>query len=321
MAFEPGSLWPAIVGQTRRAVASGALQPIPTDATRVQAGGVRFVVRVVSRLRDKPKPRGPKTDNPFLTPEPDLEVGDASPTHRCLLNKFNVVDHHLLVVTREYEPQSALLTTADLAALWRCLREYDGLGFYNGGVTAGASQPHKHLQVVPLPLDPDGHGTPVDELFVSAPAAPAFGPVTGAAALPFVHQASRLDLASDAEPADVAPRLMSLYEGMMRALAARPEVREAADATGAAEARFAAAQGPSAPLDRQPFAYNFLLTRRWTLLVPRGAEHVGSTSVNALGFAGSLFARTEQERASIVERGPMEVLRAVAVGGGGPRAL
>ena len=32
------------------------------------------------------------------------------------------------------------------------LAEFDGLGFYNGGETAGASQPHKHLQIVPLPL-------------------------------------------------------------------------------------------------------------------------------------------------------------------------
>ena len=29
------------------------------------------------------------------------------------------------------------------------LAEVEGLAFFNGGTVAGASQPHKHLQVVP----------------------------------------------------------------------------------------------------------------------------------------------------------------------------
>ena len=85
-------------------------------------------------------------------------VADISPTHVCLLNKFNVIDHHLLVVTRAFEEQDAAINAADFAALWVCMAEVDGLAFYNGGKLAGASQRHKHLQIAPLPWGPGRSG-------------------------------------------------------------------------------------------------------------------------------------------------------------------
>ena len=84
--------------------------------------------------------------DPFLPYEPEMFVADISPTHVCLLNKFNVIDHHLLVVTRAFEEQDAAINAADFAALWACMAEVDGLAFYNAGKLAGASQRHKHLQ-------------------------------------------------------------------------------------------------------------------------------------------------------------------------------
>ena len=53
-------------------------------------------------------------------------------THLCLLNKFNVVEHHLLIVTREFEDQDRYLTEEDFAAGLAGLAEYDSLLFYNG---------------------------------------------------------------------------------------------------------------------------------------------------------------------------------------------
>ena len=43
--------------------------------------------------------------NPFLPPDPELVVGPLPPAHVLLLNKFNVVAHHLLVVTQEFRSQ------------------------------------------------------------------------------------------------------------------------------------------------------------------------------------------------------------------------
>ena len=42
--------------------------------------------------------------------EVDLFVADISPTHVCILNKFNVVDYHLLIITRAFESQENLLS-------------------------------------------------------------------------------------------------------------------------------------------------------------------------------------------------------------------
>jgi len=62
---------------------------------------------------------------------------------------------------------------------------------------------------------------------------------------------------------------------------------------------------------RQSAPYNLLLTRRWMLLVPRATEFYQSISVNALGFAGSLFVRNEKEMETIRRQGPMNILTKV----------
>lgn len=54
--------------------------------------------------------------NPFLPYEEDLWVQHMSDTHTLLLNKFNIVPHHVLVVTRQFESQQDPLNARDLAA-------------------------------------------------------------------------------------------------------------------------------------------------------------------------------------------------------------
>ncbi|TMH28158.1 MAG: hypothetical protein E6H63_09175 [Betaproteobacteria bacterium] len=65
---------------------------------------------------------------------------------------------------------------------------------------------------------------------------------------------------------------------------------------------------------RCPLApYNLLVTRDWMLVVPRRQERYESISVNALGFAGSLFVRDAAELELVRRAGPMNVLRAVTL--------
>jgi ATP adenylyltransferase len=66
------------------------------------------------------------------------------------------------------------------------------------------------------------------------------------------------------------------------------------------------AQSPAAP-------YNLLATRRWMLVVPRRQERYESISVNALGFAGSLYVRTSAELELVRRAGPMNVLHALTL--------
>jgi ATP adenylyltransferase len=287
-----GTLWPLLVGATQRAIACGVLQPTRTRQMFMDDGGVRFVVRQVSSLERKAG-QGQKqrdvTDNPFLPYEKELFVADISPSHLALLNKFNVIEHHLLIVTRRFEGQEALLTLADLHALWTCMTEFMALGFYNGGVVAGASQRHKHLQVVPLPLADEGPAVPIEPLLVDASPGTTITTLPG---LPFTHAYTRLDpsLARDARHA--ADITLESYHALLHAVGLRA-------------LRVAGEQRQSAP-------YNLLVTRNWMLLVPRSREYFQSVSVNALGFAGSLFVRNREEMCAINAAGPMTVLQQVA---------
>lgn len=99
--------------------------------------------------------------NPFLPYEEDLWVAHLSESHTMLLNKYNVVDHHALVVTRAFESQEDPLNARDLDAVLRAVSCYPtgALAYYNCGPVSGRSQPHKHLQVVPLPMAGEHRGT------------------------------------------------------------------------------------------------------------------------------------------------------------------
>jgi ATP adenylyltransferase len=297
--------------RAREALASGDLLSIPTSSELLSEQGLQFVVRVVENLerkdadrrrragmadptagaarRSESDPGGerPARPNPFLPYDEALYVGDLSATHVALLNKFNVVDHHLLIVTRAFEHQDRLLTEADFAALCRGLREVDGLGFYNGGEIAGASQPHKHLQLVPLPLAEKGPPIPL-EAALAPRGAP--GELKRSPRLPFVH--SRVGLPAGFEAAADAPaRLLGWYRAQLEAVG-RPVFR-----------------GPhGATVD----PYNLLVTRRWMLLVPRIAECFEHISLNALAFAGSLLVRRPAQVDLLRRRGCLAALAEVA---------
>lgn len=298
LSLEPGALWRRLTERTQQALQSGALQPIPTACELVEQGGITFVVRILANLARKAQARqtqkrkaaAGQAVNPFLPYDPELFVADISPTHVCLLNKFNVVDHHLLIVTRAFEDQEMLLTWEDCAALAVCLREVDGLGFYNGGREAGASQPHKHLQLVPLPLAPLGPRLPIESLIAQAHHDGAVGSAPG---LPFVHALVRLDDGWRLPLEEAAGLLLERYRLALQAVGLR----------GEAKAGGVWQSGP----------YNLLVTRQWLLLVPRSREDFQGISVNALGFAGALLVRDEEQRRRLKEAGPLTVLGQVGI--------
>jgi ATP adenylyltransferase len=227
--------------------------------------------------------------SPFLPYEEELFVADISDTHLCLLNKFNIVAHHILIVRRRFEDQECLLDAADFAALWTCLQECDGLGFYNGGEVAGASQRHKHLQMVALPLAPGGPRVPIEPLLAAAQICGGVGEIP---ALAFLHACS-WHRADSLAPRDAAQRLLSGYHDLLSAVGIGGE------GTGSRR--------------RQSAPYNLLVTREWMLLVPRSRELFDGISVNALGFAGALLVRDERQMTLLRRHGPMAVLREVGM--------
>lgn len=269
----------------RRARASGALAPIDTHAEAVADQGMIFVIRVVRNLERKHRAAVAKAVDPFAPPyEADLVVGELPPAHVALLNKFPVLDLHLLAITRDNEPQTHLLTRHDCEALLRLLQQWDGLAFYNGGVEAGSSQPHKHLQMVGLPVAPVGPRLPVAEALAAGDPEQGIG---RSPQLVFPHGRVRMPASAWQDPAAGAAAVHKLYLDMLAAVGLPPD-------------------GPE-----QPGPYNILATREWLWLVPRRQQCYRDIEVNALGFAGTLLVSDEAHLATLKAVGPVACLRGV----------
>ncbi|PIG95262.1 phosphorylase [Gloeocapsopsis sp. IPPAS B-1203] len=295
MVLEAGKLWTRVIEQTEYALHTGALQSIPTDYEFVEQNGISFLVRTLSNLVRKDEVKKQQEDstsagkdfNPFLPYEEDLFVADISDTHLCLLNKYNVVDHHLLMITRDFEDQENWLNWRDFQAMWITLAEIDGLAFYNGGKIAGASQKHKHLQLVPLPLA-EKVNLPIERAIATAKFTDSIGT---SSIFPFVHAIALLDPSWTLDTAATAT--LECYQNLLHAVGLNTNQFKS---------------------DKQSGAYNLLATRQWMLVVPRLQESFESISVNSLGFAGSLFVRNDEQMQILKHYGPMRILQQVTSG-------
>jgi sulfate adenylyltransferase (ADP) / ATP adenylyltransferase len=272
----------AIAERTAHALATGALEPIETEETALEDGGIRFLVRRVSTLAQKERVRQARAAvlaplDPFDPPDRELTVASGWETHVAVLNKFPVLSGHLLLVTRRFADQEELLDADDMAVIAHGLAEIDGLAFYNAGAMAGASQPHKHLQLVPLPLGASGPRIPIEPIVAAV--AVRDGPAR-LAPLRFAHAFARI--------APDAPRLLDAYYALL------------------------AGAGLTVRDGRASAPYNLLATRDWMLVVPRARERFEGMSINALGFAGSLFVRDDAQLAALRRAGPLAALVSVA---------
>jgi ATP adenylyltransferase len=286
----PGTLWPTLLERTAYARDRRAILSIPTTPEVIEQGGVAFQVRVIMALAMKAFARAAQANtNPFLPYDPDLFVAEISQTHVALLNKFNVVDHHLVIVTRSFEDQESLLTREDCAALLICLSEINGLAFYNAGSAAGASQRHKHLQLIPLSALPESQ-LPIEPLLRSVKMAGAIGTVPG---LPFLHVFAPMNPAWLEPQKDGASSLLARYHSLLCSLGLSVQATVGSPA-------------PAGP-------YNLLVTRQWLLLVPRSQEFFEGISINALGFAGTLLVKDAAQLEILQQHGPMTALQRVAL--------
>lgn len=295
--LEPGTLGTKVRQRSEHALRCGALRPISTQYEFIEQEGISFLVRILSNLdrkdeaRKQQKTASPgKEFNPFRPYDKDLFVADLSDTHVCLLNKFNVLEHHLLIVTRAFEDQESLLNLRDFQALWTCMAEIEGLAFYNAGEISGASQRHKHLQIVPLPLAPAGPAIPIEPALTSVRFEDSFGIVPG---FPFLHAFIQWDSDRLRSPSAAAKTTLEYYQAMLQ--------------------RMQLWDGARANETRRIGSYNLLATRQWMLMVPRSQECFQGISINALGFAGALLVRNERQKQLLRDYGPMTALRNVAV--------
>lgn len=289
--FQPGTLSVATEERTAQALDSGHLQPVNITREVHHHDGLPYLYHVLQgrdkKVEDlithkKKEKLDGKKHNPFLPYEKEMEVAPFTQNHALLLNKFPVIEHHLLAVTRDYAHQDRLLTFEDFHAMWALLAELDGCVFYNGGAAAGASQHHKHLQWIPLPMAGPEIYLPIEPLLVCGTP----NELTCAPPLPFAHLIAAMDPAARQHLSKTIPETYQLYLSMLRRLGCYGGFGD-------------------------PGAYNLLATRKWMLIVPRSNEFYQGISVNSLGFLGSVFVRNRSQLTQVQEMGPLQLLSKV----------
>ena len=264
---------------TVAATASGALVPLDTSLTHLMGeGGSRFELRhLLSATPKHLRASGPKP-NPFLPWDQRLEVDRIGDSHVVILNKYPVQTSHMLLITQDWQPQTGWLSMEDWQSLARIDATTTGLWFFNSGPAAGASQPHRHLQLLPRAAGEricardgwfrrcaqDATTSVQDPLLRSSRVAAISSTLTGET-LQDLYLALAQDLGLGHPSTDDCPR----------------------------------------------GAYNLLLSREWMAIVRRRREGIRGFSVNALGFAGSLLSTEASDRQWIQDSGPEALLQAV----------
>ena len=314
----PTPLMASIRTRTQSALASGDLSPLQTSETAVHDHGLHFVVRWAEALARKDAaapvanatpatdaacatsttstststastnvilPGGPRDPNfnPFLNPDPALTVGPLGTMHTIVLNKFPVCLHHLVLARKDFAEQLTPLELCDFAALAELLSTLGGLGFYNGGAPAGASQRHKHVQWVPA----DPGNASLAQLAAGLPTDATPGQVYHHPALPMAHALLTVQAGPGADIAASAHSMLAAYNQGRQAL------------------------GLQAGADGLLPSFNMLVGNSWLLLVPRSQEHFEGVSINALSFGGTIYVRQPEQVELIRNTGALTALASV----------
>lgn len=263
----------------------------------------QFQLRFSPALAQKPKAPPKSTPSskpfdPFASPPASLRVSGLGPAHYLVLNKFAVVPEHFILATVDFRPQTHVLDEADLAATLACIKAYekdqhepgtedegenDGLfAFFNCGPHSGASQPHRHIQLLPVSrmkdgLSPDADWAVLADSLASRPAS-----------APFSTFAEKITL--ETPSSDLHAAYLRLYRQACRAVAQREHSGE---------------EYVEPPLEGETvISYNMAVTKNTLVICPRLAEGVniykdgqavGTLSLNGTVLAGTALVKNEAE--------------------------
>lgn len=214
-----------------------------------------------------------------------------------MLNKFAIVPEHFLLITRTFKQQTHLLGADDLAAAHACIRAYhdhEGRGqelfvFFNSGEHSGASQPHRHLQLLPVDKMRDGlaEAGGADWTVLADRLADSDKERIVSAELPLTTFAERI--AGDVKPEALRSAYVRLY-------------RRACAAAGLDKSELGDLAVDDVPAK---ISYNLGMTRNSLVVCPRVAEgdvvrsrdgeEVGRLALNGTVLAGTALVKSEAE--------------------------
>ena len=283
--------------------------------------------------------------------EEDLFVSHLSETHSLLLNKFNVVENHLLLITSSFESQDDPVNARDFQHVFQVFeafpREITPLAFYNCGPKSGMSQPHKHIQILPMPLAPSLAPSP-------SPSPPQPQQQQQQQQQQLFHfpldvlvqkslqqkmkekenqkelqlelqlqlqlQQSQQQLFCEVEGLPYVAYLAPVEEEMKRmATTTMARERERDDHQMQMQMQRLKLLEDQVEVAREKmvkehgmkeedWSYNLLLSPHWWMLVPRRKEAFGPIGINAMGYAGTFLLRSKEELEFLEKYNAMDIL-------------
>jgi len=290
------------------ALKEGIVSPLQTSFEIFEDHGVEFILSKADEssatkkegtgtIGDKP----PSDFDPFDSKNLDkrMVVADVPPDHTLLLNKFYTMPDHALLITKEWQSQSSQLTQSDLTALFDIISALPAIGFYNSGADAGASQAHKHMQMVPLDVlrqyRPESKDPlPIEVLITKQKAAHQPGEVFMLPEFRFRHGV--MLLSPTALSSWKTDHLFNEYQKLLM---------------------YTGISSQSEDDDMQTKmnqSYNFLLSKEWMMIVSRKQREFAGVDVNAMGFIGCILARGPEAIQNVHSLGPLNILEGVSMG-------
>ncbi|KAL7911317.1 ATP adenylyltransferase domain-containing protein [Trichoderma velutinum] len=320
----PPNLHELVKATFSKALSTNELHYFPTQVTILQVNSIPFQLRFSPSLANKPK--GPPPDpsqprkpfDPFANPPASLFITDLGPSHFLVLNKFAVVPEHFILATKEYKLQTHVLEESDLEATLACIDAYeqakqdgassnsnsqekesqdDGLfAFFNGGQHSGASQPHRHIQLLPVSRMKDGLDADSSWDVLAQQ-------TDKLEKTPFVAFSEAIN--TETSPASLHAAYLRLYKKACQAVA------QHAGATGSTSDEI-----PTT--GETKISYNMAMTKDTIVISPRLSEGseikssetsspIGSLALNGTLLAGTALVKSEAEWDAL-KKSPSELL-------------
>ncbi|OBT76831.1 hypothetical protein VF21_04467 [Pseudogymnoascus sp. 05NY08] len=306
----PDGLPDIVATRFQEAKESGDLLAFDSTAAVLDVNGIPFQLRYCPTLKSKPKSNSPSSSskplNPFLNPPPALFITPIGPSHHLVLNKFALTPNHTILATKTFLSQTDPLAADDLEAVYALLTAYRSagqrlFGFFNSGPHSGASQPHRHVQFLPVESMREGLGEEGWELLAD-------GLAEKQAKIPFTYFAAPIRGGEGKE------KLLETY------LALHKMARYAMDT-------FEKRVGKEGGGGGEEMSYNLAFTDSSMVILPRRVEgmafptgledpkETGMVALNGTVLGGTLLVKDELEWKALREDGGKlkEVLERIGI--------
>ena len=274
--MKPEFLWLKALEVSKVAIDCAALKPLKTIEYKIQNRKNQFQLRLLeSKTQKFLLEYGPKI-NPFIPWDKPLEVKSLSDKHVLILNKYPVQIGHMLLITKQWKPQSGWLDKDDFNEIVKIEKDTNGLWFFNSSKEAGASQPHRHIQL--LRRGDNEIICPREEWFSS-------------------RANKKLDLTSNmSRSISIINRKSSSSDDLYEAYKLLCYTMNIGNIHS----------------DISPLVpYNLLITQKWIAIIRRIKEKAYGFNINALGFAGYFLGKKDSDVKLLTSEGPEKILNEV----------